>query len=567
MRPLSAQRSAHGRSSDDCVGVYRRALQDHKLTVASGLIATIAQAVAVLPIPLLVRHGVDVAIPRGQRGSLIAVSASIVALTAATGVSAVLGQWWIQKATKEATARLRQRVAEQVFRADYALLGDLDGAATHERLLADPARVEALAGLWARQLLPSALTVAGLAVVLLRIDVLLTVITAIIVPLIVATTRTFRRPLERTATDIQASFEDLARNALVAIRSQPLIRSRGASWDERQLLHDRVRRLQTTTSRRMVVVGLLSAVQTTVVSMATAVTLAAGGIAVMSGRITLGDLLSFFASVALIRSPIMNLATASSTVIEGRQSAARIDRFLAEVVVGPPVVRSAQRGPHPARLSLERVTYAYPGYAPVVEDFSLSLEPGKVTALAGPNGAGKSTIMALLLGLLHPQSGQVLVDGAVMDADSFERVRQHLGVSFQQTDFFPGTVRHNLMFGRSWASADDIADAVRDADAASLIDHLPDGLESWIGGNGDRLSGGERQRLAIARAIIGRPSIVVLDEPSNHLPTKVVERILERLRYWPRPPAVLLISHDISVLAAADITVRVGSTGRDLAAS
>lgn len=523
----------------------------------AGLIATVLQSFAVLPIPLLVRRGIDVAIPRHDRAGLAFVAGSIVALTAATGILATAAQRWVQNGVKEATARLRERIADQVFRADFSSLGDFDGAETQERLLNDTSRIEQWATTAVRQSLPAVLTVVGLVIVLFRIDPTLTLVTAIVAPLIVATTRGFRSLLSKVLSESQAAFEDLGRGALVAIRAQPLIRSRGASWSERMLLHQRVMRVKDASSRRNTLSSLIGASQTTVVSLASAITLGVGGNAVMSGRLSLGALLSFFASVALIRQPITTLATMAPAFVEGRQSEIRIDAFLAAVPLGPPLIAVDSSTPAPSRLELADVSYAYPGGENVLEHLDFVLEPGQVLALAGPNGAGKTTLMALLLGLLKPVSGQVLVDGRPVDSGEFEQIRQHLGVSFQHSQFFPGTVRQNLLYGRPLATEADLDIALREAEADVVVARIPDGLDGWIGGDGDRLSGGERQRLAIARALIARPPILVLDEPSNHLPVTVVERILSRVRAWPTPPAVLLISHDSAVLAKADRTIRV----------
>ena len=544
-------------STTDCLELYRRELWTHRAAVVAGLVATVLQSIAVLPIPLLVRYGVDRAIPNRDRRALVLVAIGIVILTAANGILAVLAQHWVQRAIKEATAAVRRRVADHVFRSEYATLSQIDGAATHERLIADPLCIETLAMTIVRQTLPSALTIVGFIVVLIRIDPALTLVTASIAPLLVLTTRGFRSMLEHSSIENQSAFEGLARNALVVIRAQPLIRSRGASWSERGRLHQRIDQLKATSARRINVITIMSATQTTVVSLATAATLAVGGIAVMGRRLTIGDLLSFFASVALVRSPIVLLATSSSAYIEGRQAARRIDHFLRSFQLGPQIVHHEERGVQPGELTLHCVTFAYPGSHPVIQDFSLSIAPGSILALAGPNGVGKSTVMAILLGLLQPQSGVVLVDGLTTNDESFEHLRQHLGVCFQHTEFFPGTVRENLLFGRPWATESDVKTTIQDAEAEAVVSRLDRGLDTVIGSNGDTLSGGERQRLAIARALLGRPSLVVLDEPSNHLPASVIQKILTRTQSWPHPPGVLLITHDVSVLAVAHCVVRI----------
>lgn len=541
-------------------GVRRSFVEDlrsHWRRVGVALLATLLQALTILPIPILVREAVDVAIPGHRVGRLYLVAGGIVALTALSGLFGVVGQHFFQRSVKEATASLRERIAARVFRMDYAALGDLDPAEAHERLITDPGWVEQEFNIAFRSVLPNVAITVGLVVVLLRVDVRLAVVTALVGPLIYASVRLSRPRISRFTAENQRIFEGLTRSSMLVIRLQSLIRARGTAPAEEQLLRDGIHDLKRISASRSIYTIGVTSVQSSTVALASAITLGVGGQSVISGRITLGSLLSFFASVALLRGPVSALANASPAFIEGRLAEARIDAFFAGPMRTGLIDLPATPPPDFRTVSLHTVSYRYPGGAAILDRFSLVLAPGRRIALAGPNGAGKTTVLALLLGLLEPDSGTIRVDGVPLaelhvDVHAF---RRGIGVAFQHSEFVPGTIRENVRYGRPDASEDDVLTALRDAEADIVVAKLDKGLDAWIGEDGDRLSGGERQRIAIARAILGHPRLVVLDEPSNHLPQAVILRILDRMAQWDNPPAVLLISHDPKVLAAADETV------------
>ena len=529
---------------------FRRALRRNGGRLSLGIAAATLQSILLIPVPLLVQRAIDDAIKHRNRGLLVAVALTIVVITAVSGLLAVLSQRLVLSATKEATAELRRSVADRIFAEDLATLGTVDPAELHERLVADAGRLDTAAAIALRQVLPGIVLMAGLAGMLVAIDPFLALVATGAFPLVALVTRLFRPRVAAGLADNQRAYEALGRGALVAIRAQLLMRSRGTSAEERLVMHDRIGGVRETSGTRLTRVAALGALQTTMTSLASAITLVVGGLAVIDGRTTVGRLLSFFAAVAILRGPVGTLGALTPALIEGRQSAARIEAFLRT-----PVMAGAHSGGvHVLRgyLRLDRVTYAYPASSPAVRGLSLSVHPGAVVALAGPNGSGKTTTLALLLGLLAPDSGQVTADGIGYGSLDLDELRRQIGVSLQHVVFLPGTVRDNMVYGRVAMSERDVDRAIADAEATSVVHSMPNGVATWLGEDGDRLSGGERQRLSIARAVIGRPAVVVLDEPSNHLPKDVVLKVLQNLRSWDRPPAVLLITHDPALIDAAD---------------
>lgn len=549
---------------------YGRALQEKRWHIGFGLAAVLVQSLSIVPIPLFLKYAIDDAIPNRSTNRLLAAAAGIVLLSLVTRVSAVASQHWIQTATKHATMRLRKQVAEQVFRADFSRLGDLNGALLHERMIGDAGRVEGVFTMVARILLPNVLMVCGLLVLLFVIDPFLTVVSAALIPVTWFTNRMFRPLLKRSLLANQLAFEALSKRFLLTVRAQGFMRARGTAGAELDELSNAIQTQAKQSASRVTTVGISQAVIGTLAGIASAVTLVFSGQAVIDGRISVGSMLSFFAGFALLRGPVAVLASCSPQFIEGRQSLHRLDSFLNEAAPAPEQQNFVSGSSVKlASLSLEAISFGYPGAPALLADFSIDLRPGRIIALAGPNGSGKTTVLGLLLGLLVPDSGNACANGIPLNALAVDlnSIREQVGVAFQHAEFLPGTVASNVQYGRSGLREADLAIALHEAEANVVVAGLHDGVETWIGEDGDRLSGGERQRLAIARAIIGRPPVVILDEPNNHLPDTVIERILARLANWERPPAVLLISHDASVLRLAHEIVRLGVAAEKLAGS
>jgi ATP-binding cassette subfamily B protein/subfamily B ATP-binding cassette protein MsbA len=183
---------------------------------------------------------------------------------------------------------------------------------------------------------------------------------------------------------------------------------------------------------------------------------------------------------------------------------------------------------------------------------SLRIEPGEHAALFGPNGAGKSTVVSLILGLYRPQDGHLAADGVPYGEVDVRGLRRQIGVVLQDPVIFPGTIAGNIAYGRPDATEAEIRAAAELATAAAFIDTLPDGYETQVGDEGGLLSGGQRQRIAIARALIARPALLILDEPTTYLDDRSITRLFHNLLHLEGAPSVLVISHDLEVVRKMD---------------
>jgi ATP-binding cassette subfamily B protein len=264
---------------------------------------------------------------------------------------------------------------------------------------------------------------------------------------------------------------------------------------------------------------------------------------------SLGSLMAFYLAAGALNGAFGRLTGIAPDLITGDESLRKLRALNQEV--GPSGYGGKAAIVFKGGICLRGVTFAY-DQKPVLRDLSLDLPPGSRTAIIGPNGAGKSTIINLILGFYRPSSGELTADGAPYDGLDLRALRRQIGVVMQKPTFFTGTIAENLTYGWPDASRETMVRAASLACADRFIDALAEGYETLIGEGGLLISGGEAQRLAIARALIGRPRLLILDEPTNHLDTQAVTEIMSRVSAEPDHAAILTISHDMTVVGFAE---------------
>ena len=214
------------------------------------------------------------------------------------------------------------------------------------------------------------------------------------------------------------------------------------------------------------------------------------------------------------------------------------------------------------RLQIDRVSYSYTLQSRrILHSIQLDVEAGRTTAIVGPSGSGKTTLADLVMGLLHPDSGRVLVDGLPLTADRLHSWRRAIGYVPQETFLLHDSVRANLAWAMPDATENDMWRALELASARSFVSALPQGIDTIVGDRGARLSGGERQRLALARALLRRPSLLILDEATSALDAASEGQILDAIRQLHGTLTIILITHRLWAVRDADM-IHVIADGR-----
>jgi ATP-binding cassette subfamily B protein len=297
----------------------------------------------------------------------------------------------------------------------------------------------------------------------------------------------------------------------------------------------------------------MEALATSVTALAGLAILWCGGHRVMGGALTVGQLLFFYSLLGYMLEPLQRLASMNLKVQEALVAVDRLYQILdleLEPLGGERKVPFA--GVREA-IELREVSFRYGCRANVLEGLSLRIPAGLTVAVVGESGSGKSTLLKLLLGFYAPSEGQILIDGVDLGDFELTSLRGRIGLVAQDPFIFNGTLRENIALGRPGATPEEILEAARAAGLAEFIASLPDRYETVIGERGANLSGGQRQRLAIARALLRRPEILIFDEATSHLDTITEQALQENLQTALAGKTVVLVAHRLSTIRQAGL--------------
>ena len=273
----------------------------------------------------------------------------------------------------------------------------------------------------------------------------------------------------------------------------------------------------------------------------------------MRGDASAGDLVAYITLAGLLPKPIRQLSEVSSTIQKGVSGAESIFEQLDET----PEIDSGtlERERVAGRLEINGLSFVYPGTdKQVLHNISFTAEPGQMVALVGRSGSGKSTLANLIPRFYHHDRGQILLDGAEIEAYRLRNLRQHIALVTQQVTLFNDTVANNIAYGDlAGAPIEDIRRAAQAAYADEFIEQMPQGYQTQVGENGVLLSGGQRQRLAIARALLKDAPVLILDEATSALDTESERHIQGALDHVMTGRTTLVIAHRLSTIEKADL--------------
>lgn len=295
----------------------------------------------------------------------------------------------------------------------------------------------------------------------------------------------------------------------------------------------------------------LSALGTLLTGSAALAILWYGGHRVVSGALTIGELMFFYTLLGYLLDPLERLAALS---IQFQDTLVAVDRLF-EVLDLPAEPRDEPKAAFERvgrGIELRDVSFAYGSRSPVLRKINLHIPGGSTVALVGESGCGKSTLLKLLLRFYDATEGQILVDGTDLRDFNLTSLREGIGLVSQEPFIVNATLRENIALGRPGASLSEIIAATRAAGLEDFVNRLPDRYETLLGERGANLSGGERQRLAIARAILRDPKLLIFDEATSHLDTATEAAIQENLRGVFHDKTVLLVAHRLSTIREAD---------------
>lgn len=412
--------------------------------------------------------------------------------------------------------------------------------------------------------LPLIFTAGGALVFMFHIQAFLTVLVAILIPLFFLLIKIFGRrvrPLARQLQDEHAQAIAIVEENLGML---PAIKTFTREPQEAQRYRKQVERVVELSAKERRVYAVLGPGTQLAAATAIVLVLWLASVQVGDGSLTAAQLVSFLLYGLLLARPMAGLADFYGQTQRARGALNR----LADVLTEEPEPNWKTGKPLPrveGRIDFRGVTFAYPGNEPALENVNLSIAAGETIAIIGPNGAGKSSIAHLLMRLHEPSEGSIYIDGVDISTLSLRSLRSQVGVVPQHVLLFNATVRDNIAYGRPEPTQAEIEAAARAARAHDFIMHLPQGYDTLIGDRGVRLSGGQQQRLAVARALLKDPPILILDEATAMFDPEGESEFLEACSDVLQRRTVLLITHRPASLELADRVLRLkdGTLVRD----
>jgi len=524
-------------------------------------------AAGALAQPALVSRVIDVV---GSGDPLLpAVSLLVVVLLAASALSA-FQQFLLQRTAEGVVLTTRQLLADRLLRLPVAEYDRRRTGDLMSRVGADTTLLRATVTSGVVDVAGSAVLAVGAVIAMALVDgwlLLLTVVSvAIGVTTAVLASRGVRR-LSRQAQEEVGAMTAAVERALSAVRT---IRASGATAREVTAVGGSARRAFDAGVRVARLEALVSPAGSIAVQGAFLAVLGVGGYRVASGSMSVAELVAFILYLFLLVMPLGQAIGAWTQLQTGLGALARIQEILALAPeederperTGAPVVPRAGA----ALLELDDVSFAYPDGTPVLRGVSLRVPAGSRVALVGPSGAGKSTILALIEGFYPVGSGTVRWAGTDVREMPRAALRARLGYVEQEAPVLAGTVRDNLLLTRPDATDPELWGVLADVGLTEVVRRSPRGLDVLVGDEGVLLSGGERQRLAIARSLLARPELLLLDEPTASLDARNEGLLRETLAAAAADRALLVVAHRLSTVLDSDQIVvldegRVVATG------
>ncbi|MCF8273270.1 MAG: ABC transporter ATP-binding protein/permease [Flavobacteriaceae bacterium] len=449
-------------------------------------------------------------------------------------------------------SELRAQVQRKVLSLPISFFDNTKSGALVSRIMSDVEGVRNLIGTGLVQMVGGTITAVISLVLLIRISPSMTLFVLVPVAIfgfIALKAFGYIRPIFRTRGKINAEVTGRLTETLSGVR---VIKAFNAEEQENKTFEKGVDRLFQNVKKSLTATAFMTSSSTFLLGIASTGIMGIGGYKIMTGDLTIGDFLSFTLLLGFMIAPIVQMSNIGSQLTEAFAGLDRTEELMNMTAEEDNEERAITLKTIKGDIEFKDIAFSYDAGKQVLHDINFKAPAGSVTALVGSSGSGKSTIAGLSATFLTPKFGIVTIDNQDLSKVKLSSYRQYLGVVLQDEFLFEGTIRENIMFPRPDASEEDLQNAVKAAYVNEFTDRFDDGLDTLIGERGVKLSGGQRQRLAIARAILANPKIIILDEATSNLDTESEGLIQKSLGELMKDRTTIVIAHRLSTIRKAD---------------
>ncbi|MYC90412.1 MAG: ABC transporter ATP-binding protein [Gemmatimonadetes bacterium] len=530
----------------------REIIWRYRRRIAFGLVVMVVGRVAGMAIPASSKFLIDDVLGEGRTELLLPLAIGVAVAALLQGGSSFALSQILGVAAQRAITEMRKTVQAHVARLPVNYFDSTRSGVLISRIMTDAEGIRNLVGTGLVQLTGGLLTAALSLCVLLFLNWSLTIYTvSVLLVFGGAMAFAFRRlrPLFRERGKINAEVTGRLGESLSGVR---IVKAYTSERKENLVFARGAHRLLRNVARSVTGVSAVTAFSSVVIGAIGAMMIMAGGSSVLAGEMTIGDLIMYVLFTGWMINPLVQMASIGTQITE---AFAGLDRIREIRTMATEVDGDADRAPLGltyGHIDFEDVWFSYEDEVPVLKGVSLHAPPVSTTALVGSSGSGKSTLASLVLSFNQPDSGRVLVDGRDLAGIRLADYRRQVGVVLQDNFLFDDTVEYNIRYGRSGATREEVVNAARLAHCHEFVTAFPEGYDTIIGERGVKVSGGQRQRLAIARAILADPRILVLDEATSSLDSESEAQIQEGLRTLRTGRTTFVIAHRLSTIRSAD---------------
>jgi ATP-binding cassette, subfamily B, multidrug efflux pump len=503
--------------------------------------------------PQLIRWTIDNGI-NGKNTSLLSLAVgSLLVLVIIKGIFTYFEGLWTEVASQNVAYDLRNELQRKITLLSFAFHDQAEAGDLLSRTIQDVERIRFLTGRATFRVFEGVLLMIITAAVMIWMNPKLGLLAVIALPLLVVQSIRFGRVFRPLSVRIQKQLAVLTTRVEQNLRGARVIKTfaqEEAEIERFEIENKRWFDLSATAARlqstNMPLLNLIANISSVAI-------LWYGGTLVITNQLTLGELVAFTTYVAQLVAPVRQFGMVLPAISTASASAERIFEILDAVpdvseLPGAPTL-AIQQG----HVRFEHVSFSYGKHSDILKDISFEARPNQVIALLGPTGSGKTTVVNLIPRFYDPSSGCITIDDTDIRSVSINSLRSQIGMVLQETTLFAASIRENISFGKPDASEEEIELAAQEAQAYDFIQHMPERYDTHVGERGITLSGGQKQRLAIARALLTNPRILILDDATSSVDTETEHLIQLALEKVMHGRTTFVIAHRLSTVQQADL--------------
>jgi ABC-type multidrug transport system fused ATPase/permease subunit len=503
------------------------------------------------PPPLITRYLIDEVILGRQLELLASAIVLLIGFLAAEKLLRVLEDFYFARFERRITLDIHQDLIARVLRFPKSFFDDNQTGYLMSRLTTDVEGIRWFFSCTIIHVISNIIRFAGGIGLLFYLEWRLSIAVLILLPGIGYCIRFFSGKIHILSHQSMEQKAKISSRFQETLSEAPLIKAYATEDRTQKGLMNALKKVFQVSLEQTSVVSLANLVINSVPGMARAVVLAVGAFWVIKGQWTLGSLLAYQAYLAYVFGPAQFLASAN---LQLQKALAALERVSALFDIIPEENMGSGRKVERliGEIEFKDVSFAYNGCEPVLKDVSLHIKPGEKVALVGGSGVGKTTLISIMLRFYRPTAGEIYFDGLPASDCDVSSLRQRIGYVSQQPRLLDGTIIENLRYGIPDADTNMVEKAARVAGMHDVIKTLPNGYETNIGEKGVKLSEGQKQRIAIARALIKDPDILILDEPTAALDSQMEKSIFEAIPDAVRQKTLFVATHRLSTIRQMD---------------